>query len=50
MLAVLAVRAFMEAVAKTVGADSAFETHTFPVTFRVAPPPVVFIPTNPVVP
>ena len=50
MFAVLAVRAFMETVAKTFGADRALEAQTFPATLRVAPPPVVLIPTNPVVP
>ena len=50
MLAVLDVRAFIETVAKTYGAERAFEAQTFPATLRVAPPPVVLIPTNPVVP
>jgi hypothetical protein len=50
MLAVLDVRAFIEMVAKTFGAESAFEAQTSPATLRVAPPPVVLIPTNPVVP
>ena len=37
-------------VAKTLGAARAFETQTLPATFSRAPPPVVLIPTKPVVP
>jgi hypothetical protein len=50
MFAVFAVRAFIETVAKTLGAERAFDAQTLPATLRVAPPPVVLIPTNPVVP
>jgi hypothetical protein len=34
-------------VAKTLGAESAFEVQTFPATLRAAPAPVVLIPTKP---
>jgi hypothetical protein len=44
---------FIEVVAKMLGAERAFETHTLPATLRVAPPVVpafVPIPTDPEVP
>ena len=41
---------FMETVAKTLGAERAFDTYAFPATLRVAPEPTVPIPTNPDVP
>ena len=50
MAVVFSEAAFALVVAKTLGVASAFETHTFPAILRVAPAPVVLIPTKPVVP
>jgi hypothetical protein len=46
MNAVFKVATFALVVAKTFGVASAFEVHAFPATFKEAPPPVVFMPTE----
>ena len=50
ILAVFAVKTFIEDRANMAFAVIAFDAHTLPATLRVAPPPVVPTPTNPVVP
>ena len=50
ILAVFAVKTFIEVVAKTFGTESPFDTKTFPATLRVEPEPFVPTPTKPLGP